>query len=165
MYDCTATWSPVFLNYNLHECVLFILRDFAWKMLVSIHILVITNRLDDSYDIYSRQCNLIGQTNSMLCYFRDLDSVIKAKLMKCYCFGMYSCVLWDFNNAQVESFCKAWHKGMRRCFDLPYDSHSFILPALSHTLPPFHEMCERFARFITKSMYGSSALVQSVVTW
>jgi len=34
---------------------------------------------------------------------------------------------------------------------------------LSHALPPFHEMCERFARFITKSMYGFSALVQSVV--
>ena len=114
-------------------------------------------------DIYSCRCNLIGQTNSMLCYVRDLDSVVKAKLMKCYCFGMYSCVLWDFNNTQVESFCKAWHKGMRRCFDLPYDSHSFILPVLSHALPPFHEMCERFARFITKSMYGSSALVQSVV--
>jgi len=52
-------------------------------------------------DIYSCRCNLIGQTNSMLCYVRDLDSVIKAKLMKCYCFGMYGCVLWDFNNTQV----------------------------------------------------------------
>jgi len=100
---------------------------------------------------------------SILCYFQDLDSVVKARLMKCYCFDMYGCVLWDFNNTQVESFCKAWRKGMRRCFDLPYDSHSFILPVLSHTLPVFHEMCKRFACFITKCMYGSSALVQAVV--
>ena len=62
---------------------------------------IITNRLDDSEDIYSRRCNLIGQINSILCYFRDLDSVVKARLMKCYCFSMYGCILWDFNNTQV----------------------------------------------------------------
>ena len=74
----------------------------------------ITNRLDDSEDIYSRRCNLIGQINSIL-LFSNLDSVVKARLMKCYCFSMYGCVLWDFNNTQVESFCKAWRKGMKRC--------------------------------------------------
>ena len=36
-------------------------------------------------------------------------------------------------------------------------------PVLSHALPLFHEMCKRFAQFITKCMYGSSALIQSVV--
>ena len=30
---------------------------------------IITNRLDDSKDIYSRLCNLIGKINSILCYF------------------------------------------------------------------------------------------------
>jgi len=53
-------------------------------------------------------------------------------------------------------------KGMRRCFDLTH-IHLFAI-ALSHTLPLFHEMCKRFARFITKCMCGSSALVQSVCT-
>ena len=33
---------------------------------------IITNRLDDSEDIYSRRWNLIGQINSILCYFRIL---------------------------------------------------------------------------------------------
>jgi len=106
MHDCAATWSSVFLNYKSWWMCSFILMDSAWKMLVSIHITwshghIITNRLDDSEDIYSRRCNLIGQINSILCYFRDLDSVVKARLMKCYCFSMYGCILWDFNNTQV----------------------------------------------------------------
>ena len=113
-------------------------------------------------DIYSHQCNLIGQINGILCYFRDLDSIVKARLMKCYHFSMYGCVLWDFNNTQVDSL-QSMAQGNEMVFYLPYDSHSFIFPVLSHTLPLFHEMCKRFVRFITKCMYGSSALVQSVV--
>ena len=50
-----------------------------------------------------------------------------------------------------------------RCLALPCNSHSFCLPPLSNTLPLFHEMCKRFARFITQCMFTSSELVQMVV--
>ena len=56
---------------------------------------VITNLLDDADDMFHCQCNLIGQINSVLCYFRELDYLIKARLMKSYCFSVYGCVLWN----------------------------------------------------------------------
>ena len=113
-------------------------------------------------DIYSHQCNLIGQINGILCYFRDLDSIVKARLMKRYHFSMYGCVLWDFNNTQVDSL-QSMAQGNEMVFYLPYDSHSFILPVLSLIHCLCFMKCASDLCFITKCMYGSSALVQSVV--
>ena len=67
------------------------------------------------------------------------------------------------DNGHIDALCTAWRKGLRRCLDLPCDSHSFCLPPLSNTLPLFHEMCKRCFRFITKCKFISSELVQMVV--
>ena len=41
---------------------------------------IITARLDDAEDIHHRRCNLIGQINSVLCYFHGLVWILQLKL-------------------------------------------------------------------------------------
>ena len=48
---------------------------------------IITNTLKDSLDIVFRRGCLIGQINSVLCYFGKLDSFVKVRLLKCYCYS------------------------------------------------------------------------------
>jgi hypothetical protein len=125
---------------------------------------VVTSSFNDSDDIkYRRNC-FIGQANNVLCFFNKLDLLVKLKLFKSYCSSMYGCELWDLNNRSVEDFCIAWRKALRRIFNIPHHSHSFLLPILSDTIPIFDELCKRSARFITSCFFSPNRLVQ-FVSW
>ena len=50
-----------------------------------------------------------------------------------------------------------------RLLNLPYNSHSYLLPLPTDTLPIFVEICRRSARFILKCLNNASSLVQTVV--
>ena len=68
---------------------------------------IITSTLKDSSDIVFRRGRLIGQINSVLCYFGKLDSLVKAHLLKCFCYGLYGCELWDLDSSSLDGFCAA----------------------------------------------------------
>ena len=49
----------------------------------------------------------------------------------------------------INEFDVAWRKAVRRVLNIPYDTHSNLIPLLvSNTLPFFDEICKRSARFI-----------------
>jgi len=47
--------------------------------------------------------------------------------------------VWYLQNPYVESVCTAWHKGLRRAWGLPADTHCALLPILSNSLPVIDE--------------------------
>ena len=125
---------------------------------------IITASLDDVDDIQQRRNCFVGQTNNVLCYFNKLDTVVKLKLFKSYCSSVYGSEPWTLHSNHVEIFCVAWRKALRRILCLPYNSHSYLLPIMSDTLPMFDEICKRSVRFIANCINSSSQLVKSV-TW
>ena len=52
-------------------------------------------RLQVAYDadIFHRRNCMIGQVNSVLCYFGKLPSSVKSKLLYAYCSSLYGCEL------------------------------------------------------------------------
>ena len=50
-----------------------------------------------------------------------------------------------------------------RLLNLPYHSHSYLLPLLTTNLPIIVEICRRSARFISKCLNDASSVVQTVV--
>lgn len=58
---------------------------------------IINSELFDAEDIQNRRGSLIGQTNSLLCYFGKLDSRTKCNLQayQAYYYDMYGCELWS----------------------------------------------------------------------
>jgi hypothetical protein len=123
---------------------------------------IITDRLGDSDDILYRRNCFIGQANNVLCYFNKLDTFVKLNLFKAYCSSLYGCELWNLEDSGIDDFCVAWRKALRRVLDLPYNSHSFLLPLLSDTLPIYDEICKRSARFIMSCLFSNSSLVRSI---
>ena len=60
-----------------------------------------------------------GQINNVICYFNNLDSLIKLKIVVAYCTSHYGCEIWDLWGASIENYCVAWRKGIRRILGLP----------------------------------------------
>jgi len=91
--------------------------------------------------------------------------MVKLKLFKSYCTSIYVAELWTVDSANIETFCVAWRKALRRILQLPYSSHSYFLPILSNTLPVYNEICKRSMKFITTTLVSSSQLVQSIANY
>jgi hypothetical protein len=124
---------------------------------------IITSNFTDTDDIFHRRNCFVGQANNVLCYFRNLDLVVKLKLFKAYCSSIYGCELWDLGNSFIDAFCSAWRKALRRIMDLPFNTHNFLLPLLSDTLPIIDEIYKRSARFVISCLSAKSAIVRTVV--
>ena len=71
---------------------------------------MIIAQLDDAADILDRRCKLIGQVNSVLCYFHGLNSAVKVRLIKADCLSLYGCELWDLENSHIQAVCVAFSK-------------------------------------------------------
>jgi hypothetical protein len=123
---------------------------------------IITSSFSESDDVtYRRNC-LVGQANNVLCFFNKLDVLVRLNLFKSYCSSMYDCELWALNNNDnVDLFCVAWRKTLRRVLNLPYNTHSNLLLTLTVTIPILDEICKRSELFITSCLSSRSRLVRS----
>jgi len=120
---------------------------------------IITSSLLDGDDIVQRRNTFVGQTNNVLCFFNKLNTIVKLKL---YCTSIYGAELWALDSTNIETFCVAWRKALRRILQFPYNSHSYFLPSLSDTLPVYDEICKRSMKFIVTTLVSSNMLVQSI---
>ena len=75
---------------------------------------IINCQLNDNDDIMHKRNRVIGQSNNVMCYFNKLDLFVRIKLFKSYCSSMYGCELWSSNDNNIEDFCVAWRKALRR---------------------------------------------------
>ena len=123
---------------------------------------IINSDFTHDEDIIHGRNSFVGQVNNLLCFFSKQDILIKLKLFQSYCSSFYGCELWSLNNRNIDVFCIAWRKALRRVLNLPNNSHSYLLPIISCSLPFFDEIIKRCSRFITSCLFSTSSLVQSV---
>ena len=126
---------------------------------------LITNNLDDSCDISQRRCDFIGHVNNLLCYFQKLCSAVKYKLFQSDCTSFYGCELWDLARDKMADFCTALRKGVRGVWNMPPDTHCYILPLLCKCLPVYDEVCRRSVNFLRTCISHSSKVVRCVANY
>ena len=73
------------------------------------------------------------------------------------CINFYGSELWDLGNPNVQDFCIAWRKGLRRVWGLPYTT-----PVLTNTIPIIDELHRRTAIFINNCLSSNCRVVQAV---
>lgn len=123
---------------------------------------MISSNLADIEDIALRKSDFTSQTNNTLCFFKSLDPFVRCKLFRAYCTSLYGCELWLLTNDAIEGLCRAWRKGLRTVWRLPYRTHNFLLPIISRCLPVFDEICRRSLNFIRSCISHPSQIVPFV---
>jgi len=89
-----------------------------------------TSEFNYDEDIINGRSNVVRHTNNSLCYFRKLYPFVQNRLFQAYCTSLYGCELWLLTNCNIEALCVAWRKTLRRIWNLPYCTHSRLLPLI-----------------------------------
>jgi hypothetical protein len=75
----------------------------------------LNSNLSDDDHIGKRHNDFLGQLNNNLCCSEELHSHVQYKLLPFYFSSRYySGKLWHLANPDVDGFCAAWRKGLRR---------------------------------------------------
>jgi len=78
---------------------------------------------------------------------------------------MYGCELWFLNSNSICDFEVSWRKHLRKVWDLPYNTHCFLLSFLEQCLPILDEVCRRSSNFIHSCIVHKSILIRSVALY
>ena len=68
---------------------------------------IITCEYNDEADISNRRNSLVSQINNILCYFKNLSSPVKLKLLLAYCSNLYGSEIWNLCDGKIEDICIA----------------------------------------------------------
>jgi hypothetical protein len=151
---------------EFNQCIFFVNGKQIGNVNSYVHLgHIITSQFSDLEDIVQRRNCFVGQVNNLFCFFNKLSLDVRLKLFKAYCTSYYGCELWSLEGSSTDLFSIAWRKALRRLLGLPNDSHSYLLPILTDTLPVFVEICKRSAHFIYSCLFSASSFVQKFVRY
>jgi hypothetical protein len=126
---------------------------------------IISNNFDDVNDINSRRFSMIGQINSVLCYFSHIDPLNRSQLLQAYCSSYYGCELWNLWHNSLDQFYASWRRGVRKAWRLPFTTHNNLLPVLCGTCPIEDVICCRVLGFISTCLACSCPIVNFVANY
>lgn len=83
-------------------------------------------------------------------------------LFMSHCTSFYGCELCALWYSSLENLCAAWRKNLRVTWTLPQQSHSYLLPLISHSLPFYDDIFRRFLNFAHTHINYDSPLVRFI---
>ena len=74
----------------------------------------------------------------------------------------YGCQLWDLSSNYIEDICVAWQKAIRRIFNLPCNTHRYLLPFVAGSSHIRVNIVNRFNIFL---MHRCLVTIRSLSSW
>ena len=99
-------------------------------------------------DCLVKRGKFIGKVNSLFQEFTYVDPPVMMKLLNTYVTSFYGSNLWDLYSAQVTRIFSSWNVTVRNVFNLPWDTHRYLIEAVSDSTHPKTMMCSRFMKFM-----------------
>ncbi len=81
-------------------------------------------------DVSIRNGAFIHCINEIATEFKFAHPACKARLLQIYSHSYYGSNLWDLYGQEFLSLCKTWNIGIRKLFDLPYQTYCRFIPRL-----------------------------------
>ena len=82
---------------------------------------------------WKKRNTMCGQIKNVLCVCGKVDAFIKTQLLNIFCSSLYGSVVWNLNHVCIAEVCVALHKGFRRVWGLPVDTHCELLPVICYS--------------------------------
>ena len=116
--------------------------------------------MSDSDDCALKSSRFIGQVNRLLGNFGFLSSDVLSRLFTAYCTSFYGSQLWTLGSNSWNKVIVEWRKAVRRVLKLPYQTHTWLLPALLNRPPLQCSLEIRFVRFFSSLMRSNNRIMK-----
>ena len=99
-------------------------------------------------DVALKRGKFIGKVNSILQELHFADPTILVKLLQVYCTSFYGSCLWDLYSAEIDRLYRSWNVSVRNIFQVPYNTHRYLVQPLTDSSHPKTMLSSRFAKFM-----------------
>ena len=99
----------------------------TWCDKVKYHGIWLTQNLDDSADIIAKKGQFYGSVNSMCGSFNHLPCDNLSELFDTFCTSYYGSQCWSIRNTELTKLYGAYNNSVRRIWNLPFNSHKYII--------------------------------------
>ena len=100
--------------------------------------------LKETCEISHKRGDMIGRVNSLCATFCYANDRVKQEIFNSQCCHFYGSEAWNMSVPEFDSFCKTWNQGVRKTFNLPYQTHTRFL---KHFVKRPHVSDQLYRRF------------------
>ena len=98
-------------------------------------------------DISIKRAKFIGKVHSLNQEFHFCHPDVVMNLYKIYTCSFYSSSLYDLFSNKLDQLYRTWNKAVRILFDVPMDTHTYLIEPISKSLHPKVMLSSRFVTF------------------
>ena len=101
-----------------------------------------------SQDVKNKRAAFIGKNNDIIQEFHFAHPRTRAEINRIQNSHFYVSVLWNLSSNEVTQLEKSWNVSVRRMFDLPRETHCYLIEAVSDQHHAKTILAKRFINFI-----------------
>lgn len=122
---------------------------------------IISSDMREDLDVQYKRGNFYQSVNGLCAKFKGIlfNCDIAARLFQTYCCSFYGSQTWNMSNTIVDSIYTSWNKAVRRIFNLPFDTHRYLLPYVSQSEPIRYQLIKRFKTFFAACVSSENVIV------
>ena len=98
-------------------------------------------------DCNVKRAKFISKLHSLRQEFYFADPLTVVKLYNIYTCDFYGSQLWDFHNSNVLKLYNSWNVSIRILFDVPRNTHRYLIELISRCLHIKTSLASRFVAF------------------
>ena len=115
------------------------------------------NNVEASIDVGIK--DVFYRTNDVMAKFGFCTSDVRSYLFNTYCTSFYGCPLWKLDGKHIERFFVAWRKCIRKIWNVPPNTHGYLLEHLCHKQNINVQLLSRFLSFYHKVVNSNNSYV------
>ena len=145
------------LNLKVYEV------DIPWVKAASHLGHVINSDEDTSHDIIMKRGAFISKVHALRQELGDQDPSVFMNLIHIYTSSFYGSNLWDLDSDSAIKLYSAWNRTIRFTYDIPINTHRYILQILFNKADLKTILVKRFVNFNTQLLNCGKAEVLKLV--
>ena len=123
---------------------------------------IVSRDLSDTQDVRQKTWSFISSVNKLNCKFHSVPANVRSNLLQTYCCAWYGCQIWRFDSKQAGQLNTEWNKSVRRTLNLPYRTHTELLPHLVGNSNFSTQHIKRFVNFFDNMLHSENKHVRFI---
>ena len=135
-----------------------------WKTKVNHLGFTLTSDCMSASDIMEKRASFISTVYSLNQEFAFATPEIRLKMCHLYNTAFYGSNCWEFSSDQFAKFSKTWNVNLRILYDLPFDTHCWVVEELSGGKHFKQMIYSRFLKYLSVLRKNKRSFIRTLYT-